>query len=62
MPQKGDKSSSLILPFLGEVLGFDYHEDEQNPEIAANVFGMKGSASGYFAKVLKKLAEEAKIV
>jgi hypothetical protein len=62
MPKQGDKSSSLILPFLGEVLGFDYQEDESNPEIQANVFGMKGSASGYFAKMLKKLAEESKIL
>ena len=62
MPKKGDKGSSLILPFLGEVFGMSYFEDEENPEISANLFGMKGSASGHFAKILKKLAEDAKIL
>jgi hypothetical protein len=62
MPQKGDKSSSLILPFLGEVLGFDYQEDESNPALQANILGMKGQANGHFAKMLKKLAEDAKII
>lgn len=59
-PKKGDKSSSLVLPFLGEILGFEYEEDEQNPKFNANLFGLKGAASGYFAKVLKGLAEEGK--
>lgn len=62
MPKKGDKSSALVLPFIGEILGFDWQEDEDNPNLNANVFGLKGAASGYFAKILKKMAEEAKII
>lgn len=65
-PKKGDKSSSLVLPFLGEVLGFDYEEGDEeggeNPKMNANLFGLKGGASGYWAKLLKKLAEDAKII
>jgi hypothetical protein len=61
-PKKGDKSSSLVLPFLGEVLGFDFQEDEATPKLNANVFGMKGEASGTWAKLIKKLAEDANIL
>ena len=67
-PKKGDKSSSLVLPFLGEVLGFDYEEGAEGeeggeaPKMTANIFGLKSGASGYWAKLLKKLAEDAKII
>lgn len=62
-PQKGDKSSSLVLPILGEIFRFDYKEDENAPKFSADlpVLG-KGVVTGFLAKFVKQLAEEGKIL
>lgn len=57
-PKKGDKSSSLTLPLLGELFGFEWEDDEENPKFNANILGLRGSATGFVAKFLKKLAED----
>lgn len=57
-PKKGDKASSLTLPILGELFGLEWQDDEENPRLNANVLGLRGSATGFVAKFLKKLAED----
>lgn len=61
-PKKGDKSASLVLPFIGEVFGIDYQEDENNPDFRVNLGGLKGSVTGVLAKAVKKFAEDNKII
>lgn len=58
MPRKGDKSSSIALPLIGELLRFDWQEDEDNPGFNMNIGGLRASSTGFFAKLLKKLADE----
>jgi len=63
MPKKGDKTSSVVLPFgIGELLGFEYHEDSENPEFVARVAGKEGVLTGVLATLLKKFAESANII
>ena len=61
MPQKGDKASSVFLPFLGEVAKFEWHEDENTPAFVANLGGKKIALTGFFAKLLKT-AVEGKVI
>jgi hypothetical protein len=63
IPKKGDKSSSVHLPFLPfEVAGLHYEEDEENPRLTLNLFGKRVDTTGPLSKFLKKLAEENKIL
>ena len=63
MPKKGDKSSSVHLPFLPfEVAGLHYEEDEDNPRLTLNLFGKSIDTMGPLSKFLKKLAEENKLL
>lgn len=62
LPQKGDKSASFST-FLGDIFRLDWEEDEHNPKLAVEVFGVKlGSASGPLAKFMKGMAEDGKIL
>lgn len=63
VPKKGDKSSSLILPLIGDALGLRWEEDEDNPKIVGNALGKDLiGAVGPLARFLKKLAEDQKIL
>lgn len=63
MPKKGDKSSSIHLPFMQYALaGIHWEEDENNPALKAHVLGKEISLTGPFAKVLKQLAEENNVL
>lgn len=63
MPKKGDKTSSVVLPFgIGELVGFEYHEDSEKPEFVARVAGKEGVLTGVLATLLKKFAESANII
>jgi hypothetical protein len=63
MPKKGDKSSSIHLPFMHYALaGIHWEEDETNPAIKANILGKELSLTGPIAKMLKNLAEENNIL
>lgn len=62
MPQKGDKSAALKLPFLPwDVAAVDWEEDSDNPKLSLSIMGQKGSISGPWAKFLKNLAETEKL-
>lgn len=59
MPRKGDKSSSLHLPFIPIPLaGVDWEEDENSPVFKVHGLGKEVKITGPFAKLLKKIAEE----
>lgn len=63
IPKKGDKSSSIHLPFLPfEVAGLHYEEDEDNPRLTLNLFGKKIDTMGPLSNFLKKLAEDNKVL
>lgn len=63
IPKKGDKASSIHLPFLPfEVAGLHYEEDEDNPRLTLNLFGKKIETTGPLGKFLKKLAEDNKVL
>jgi len=63
MPKRGDKSSSLHLPFLPVALaGINWEEDEDSPALKAHILGKEISLTGPFAKVLKQLAEENNVL
>jgi|FLYN01.1.fsa_nt_gi hypothetical protein len=56
-PQKGDRSVSISLPLIKEIVGADYEEDEQSPRLTVRVLGQKGVITGPWAKLIKNLAE-----
>lgn len=59
MPKKGDKSSSIHLPFMKVALaGINWEEDETNPSLKGHILGNEISLTGLPAKLLKQLAEE----
>lgn len=60
--KKGDKSTSVSLPLIGEILSFDYEEDPQNPKARAKIFGQETLVTGEFARILAKVAEDNKIL
>lgn len=63
IPRKGDKSSSVHIPFLPfEVAGVHYQEDDENPSLTLNLFGKHLQTTGPLSKFLKKLAEDNKIL
>lgn len=61
-PKKGDKRASALLPIIGEVFGFEYRDDEENPEFVTRILGLGASFTGPFAQLLKKIAEDNKIL
>lgn len=63
MPKKGDKSTSIHLPFMQMALaGINWEEDESNPAIKANILGKEISVTGPIAKMLKQLAEDNNVL
>lgn len=63
MPKKGDKSSSIHLPFMQVALaGIHWEEDDENPAIKVDILGKEISLSGPIAKMLKGLAEDNNIL
>lgn len=63
IPRKGDKSSSVHLPFLPfEVAGIHWEEDENDPRLTVNLVGQKFSTTGPLANFFKKIVEESKIL
>lgn len=63
LPKKGDKTSAAVLPFgIGELLGFEWLQDEDNPQFTARFLGKGGTFTGAFAKALKKFAEDNNLI
>jgi len=63
IPQKGDKSSSVSLPFIGQLAGVRWEQDEDNPRLSLELpFGQKIEALGPLAQMLKKVAESQGIL
>ncbi len=63
IPRKGDKASSVHLPFLPfEVAGIHYEEDEHDPRLTLNLVGQKFQTTGPLANFFKKIAEDSKIL
>lgn len=63
MPKKGDKSTSIHLPFMQMALaGIHWEEDESNPALKANILGKELSLTGPIAKMLKQLAEDNNVL
>ena len=63
LPKKGDKSSSIHLPFMQMALAsINWEEDEDNPALKVNILGKELSLSGLPAKMLKQLAEENNVL
>lgn len=59
LPKKGDKSTSIHIPFLPfELAGVHWEEDESNPALKVSVAGKEVGLTGAFAKLLKNVAEE----
>lgn len=61
LPKKGDKSFSVMLPFLPK-FGLEYLEDDENPQFVGRALGGEASVTGIFAKFLKQLAEAGKLM
>lgn len=58
LPKKGDKSSSVSLPFVGQLAGVHWEQDEDNPRLTLELpFGQKLEALGPLAQMFKKIAE-----
>jgi hypothetical protein len=63
LPKKGDKSSSIHLPFMQVALaGINWEEDESNPALKAHVLGKELTLTGPWAKMLKQLAEDNNVL
>lgn len=63
LPKKGDKSTSLHIPFLPfELAGVHWEDDEQNPAFKVSVAGKEVGVTGALAKFLKNVAEENGII
>jgi len=63
MPKKGDKSSSIHLPFMQMALaGINWEEDDSNPALKAHILGKEVSLTGPIAKMLKQLAEDNNVL
>lgn len=63
LPKKGDKSTSLHIPFLPfELAGVHWEEDESNPGFKVSVAGKEIGVTGALAKLLKNVAEENGII
>lgn len=62
-PKKGDRSSSLHLPFMEHALAaIHWEEDESSPILKAQVLGKEVSLTGPLAKIVKQLAEDNNIL
>lgn len=62
-PKKGDKSSSIHLPFMQYAMaGINWEDDENSPTLKAHILGKEISLTGPFAKLLKTLAEENNVL
>lgn len=57
-PKKGDRSSSLHLPFMDQALAaLHFEEDDASPTVRANILGKEVSLSGPLARMVKEFAE-----
>jgi len=59
LPKKGDKSSSIHLPFgIGQLIGLHWEQDEDNPKLRVDLpFDQKIETLGPLAQMFKKIAE-----
>jgi hypothetical protein len=63
MTRKGDKSTSIHIPFIEQALAaLRWEEDENSPALKAQVLGKEISLTGPVAKLVKQLAEENNIL
>lgn len=63
LPKKGDKASAVHLPFVGQLAGLRWEQDEDNPRLTLDLpFGQKVEALGPLAQMFKKIAENSGIL
>ena len=55
--QKGDRLASVKIPWVGEVAGFEYEEDEENPKAKFRIMGKECELEGAPAKFFKSMVE-----
>lgn len=61
--KKGDRSSSVHLPFMEQALAaIHFEEDEASPTVRANILGKELALSGPLARLVKQFAEENNIL
>lgn len=60
--RKGDRSTSVTLPLIGEILSVDYEEDAENPRARAKIFGQETVVTGELARILAKVAQDNKVL
>lgn len=59
IPRKGDKSSSIHIPFLPIALAeIAWEEDENNPSLKGRVAGQEIAFTGVLGKMIKNVLEE----
>lgn len=55
--RKGDRSAAVSIPWMGEVAGFRYDDDEESPVARFHLMGREVKVEGAPAKHLKTLLE-----
>lgn len=56
--QKGDRKASIKIPWLGEVLGYDYQDDEASPSLRVRMAGADPIVlEGMAAQMVKKMLD-----
>lgn len=58
-PKKGDRKTSVQLPFVGDVVSLDYQNEEENPTLLLQVKGLRGPI-GLSGEKAREIAEWAK--
>lgn len=53
--KKGDRIATVTIPWIGELVGFEYQDDEQNPKADFRVAGKKISLEGAPAKLFRDI-------
>lgn len=59
---KGDRSTSVSVPWVGEVASVDFVDDEANPKLTVKIAGKPTVFTGMLAKIFGKAAQDNKIL
>lgn len=56
--KKGDRSTSITVPFMGELGAIDYLEDEEDPGLVLRILGQQTVMKGSVAKAVAQFAKD----
>lgn len=56
--RKGDRTTSIMVPFLGELGAIEYLEDEEDPGLVLRILGQQTAMKGSVAKAVAQFAKE----